>query len=68
MSENGKSLLISACERGLVMEKTCLNLLERGANIHSIDRVTNEKFEIDDEFRVLRKRVKPRCTLPARPV
>ena len=68
VSENGKSLLISACEKGLAMERTCLNLLERGANIQSIDRVMNEKFLIDDEFRAFRKRVKPRCTPPVHPV
>lgn len=39
MSENGKSLLISACEKGSAMEKTCLALLERGVNIHAIDQV-----------------------------
>lgn len=35
----GKPLLIAACEKGVIMEKLCLMLLERGADVNVIDRV-----------------------------
>ncbi len=43
MTTKGKPLLITACENGMIMEKICLMLLERGADVNAIDRV-KEKF------------------------
>jgi hypothetical protein len=39
MTKTGKPLLVAACENGVTMEKMCLMLLERGADINATDKV-----------------------------
>lgn len=39
MNTKGKPLLVAACENGITMEKNCLLLLERGADVNAIDKV-----------------------------
>ncbi|CAF0922324.1 unnamed protein product [Rotaria sp. Silwood1] len=40
MTTMGKPVLVAACENGVIMEKICLTLLERGADVNAIDRET----------------------------
>ena len=41
-SAAGKPLLLAACEKGEPMAKICSMLLERGADVHAIDRATGQ--------------------------
>ncbi|CAF2773850.1 unnamed protein product [Rotaria sp. Silwood2] len=40
MTTTGKPVLVAACENGVIMEKICLTLLERGADANATDRET----------------------------
>ncbi|CAF1196458.1 unnamed protein product [Rotaria sordida] len=40
MTTMGKPILVAACENGVIMEKICMTLLERGADANAIDRET----------------------------
>jgi hypothetical protein len=46
MTETGKPLLIAACEGGAATEKICLMLIENGANVNAIDRVTKKSRNV----------------------
>jgi len=39
MTGMGKPLLVAACENGMTVEKLCLMLIERGADVNATDRV-----------------------------
>jgi hypothetical protein len=39
LSATGKPIIVAACENGVTMEKMCLMLLERGADVNATDRV-----------------------------
>jgi hypothetical protein len=43
MNAMGKPLLVAACEKGVTMEKICLMLLERGADINATDKVKRSR-------------------------
>ena len=42
ITTTGKPVLIAACENGTAMEKICLMLIERGADVNATDSVKNE--------------------------
>ncbi|CAF1008681.1 unnamed protein product [Adineta steineri] len=42
MTAKGKPLLVAACENAVIMEKICLMLLEREADVNAIDKETGK--------------------------
>ncbi len=46
MTTIGKPLLVAACENGIAMEKICLMLIERGADVNATERVKYEPRNI----------------------
>jgi hypothetical protein len=44
MTATGKPLLVAACENGVIQEKVCLMLLERGADVNATDKVRQSRM------------------------
>ena len=64
-STASRPLLIAACERGVSAEKMCSMLLERGVDVHAIDRVeqsTERRISLDDRW-MFRKQEERHCML-----